>query len=151
MAKALEILSTENELFRIYLFYSCVLVLKVLLMAPLTAIQRFKHKAFANAEDAISEKVKPKTHDNVERVRRAHLNDLENIPVFLVAGLAYILTNPSVWLATMLFRVFTISRMIHTIVYAVYVLPQPARFFAFLGGLLTTIYMAVQALIYFFV
>ncbi|KAB0803344.1 hypothetical protein PPYR_00314 [Photinus pyralis] len=149
MAQALEILSTENELFRVYLFYGCILVLKVVAMAPLTAIQRFKHKAFANPEDAVVAKIKPKTHENVERVRRAHLNDLENIPVFLVASLAYILTNPSIWFTTMLFRIFTISRILHTLVYAVVVIPQPARFLAFFAAQIVTTYMAIQSLIYF--
>mgnify|MGYP003346307220 CR=1 FL=1 len=149
MAKVEGILSVDNELFRTYLFYGCILALKVLVMAPLTAVQRFKHKAFANPEDTVMHKVKPKTQDNVERVRRAHLNDLENIPIFLMVSLAYILTNPAVWFATMLFRVFTLCRILHTVVYAIVVIPQPARALAFFGGLAVTAYMSVQALIYF--
>jgi len=149
MAQVVDILSKENELFRIYLFYSCVLVVKVLAMAGLTASQRFKNKAFANPEDAAMQKVKPKVDPNVERVRRAHLNDLENIPVFLVASFAYILTNPSVLIASILFKFFTAARIVHTVVYAVWVIPQPARALAYFVGLFITIYMAVQGIIHF--
>jgi len=98
-----------------------------LLMAPLTAIQRFTHKAFANPEDCAMQKVKPRVDENVERVRRAHLNDLENIPIFFVASFCYIMTNPDIALATNLIRAFTLARIAHTVVYAIVVVPQPAR------------------------
>ncbi|KAK4884437.1 hypothetical protein RN001_000708 [Aquatica leii] len=149
MEKMAPILSIENELFRIYIFYACVLALKVLIMSPLTAMHRFKNKAFANPEDVVTLKVKPKIHEDVERVRRAHLNDLENIVMFFVASFGYILTNPSVGFATMLFRIFTASRIIHTLVYAVYVIPQPARALACATGYAVTVYMAIQAILHF--
>lgn len=87
---------------------------------------------------------------HVERVRRAHLNDLENIIPFLLAGLMYVLTNPAAGLATMLIRVAAISRIAHSIVYAVVVIPQPARALAFFVTFGITIYMAIQSLFYFF-
>ena len=31
---------------------------------------------------------------DVERVRRAHQNDLENIPIFLILALFYVTTDP---------------------------------------------------------
>ena len=34
-------------------------------------------------------------NDYVDRVRRIQLNDLENLPFFLVAGLLYVMTAPS--------------------------------------------------------
>lgn len=58
---------------------------------------------------------------------RAHRNDLENIPMFLFAGFIYILTNPNAWLAVNLFRTYTFFRIVHTYVYAIHVIPQPAR------------------------
>uniref|UniRef100_A0A182R094 Microsomal glutathione S-transferase 1 n=1 Tax=Anopheles farauti TaxID=69004 RepID=A0A182R094_9DIPT len=135
-----------------YVFWSAVLVAKILLMAPLTAIQRFKNKAFANPEDAsiISKKLKPKLDDiDVERVRRAHLNDLENIFPFFVIGFLYLLTNPAPFLAINLFRAVAVSRILHTLVYAVVVVPQPARFLAFMGAMVPTAYMALQTILYF--
>ncbi|KAF5292814.1 hypothetical protein FQA39_LY13859 [Lamprigera yunnana] len=144
-----EIFSTENELFRTYLFYACVLAIKVLLMAPLTAFHRMKNKAFANPEDGATLKIKPKTHENVERVRRGHQNDLENIIPFLAASFAYILTNPSLAFATMLFRIFTGARILHTIVYTVVVIPQPARALSCAVGYAITVYMALQGILHF--
>jgi glutathione S-transferase len=39
-------LSVDNDVFGAYVFWSAVLVIKMLLMAPLTAMQRFKKKVF---------------------------------------------------------------------------------------------------------
>lgn len=80
---------------------------------------------------------------------RAHLNDLENIPFFIIACFGYILTNPNVFIATNLIRLFVASRIIHTIVYAVIVLPQPARGLSWFLGYGTTIFMALQVILNF--
>lgn len=85
----------------------------------------------------------------VERVRRGHLNDLENVIPFLITGLLYVLTNPAAGLATLLFRIAAISRIAHTIVYAVVVVPQPARAVAFFVQYLINGYMAYHAMMYF--
>lgn len=73
---------------------------------------------------------------------RAHLNDLENILPFFTLGLIYISTGPSVAWAKLLFRIFTGARIMHTIVYAVVVIPQPARALAFFGGMVVNFLMA---------
>lgn len=105
-------------------------------------------QTFANPEDLMSPKLKVKFDDpNVERVRRAHRNDLENIVPFFVIGLLYTLTNPSAFLAINLFRAVGIARIAHTLVYAVVVVPQPARALAFFVALLATVYMALQVVI----
>lgn len=76
---------------------------------------------------------------------RAHLNDLENIPLFFVIGFVYLLTNPSVVVATWLFRLYTAARFTHTYVYAIHVIPQPARGLSWGIGYAITGYMAVQS------
>ena len=48
-----ELLNFDNAVFKAYLFWSAVLVLKMLIMGPLTAIQRFKTKV-----NLIKEKLK---------------------------------------------------------------------------------------------
>ncbi|KAJ8924267.1 hypothetical protein NQ315_007059 [Exocentrus adspersus] len=151
MAQAVvtEGLSIDNPLFRVYAFYCAVLVLKMMFIAVFTGMTRSKTKTFANPEDAAYRQGKVKQDDNVERVRRAHLNDVENIPIFLVVSLVYILTNPSYFLATLLIRAFTLARIIHTVVYAVVVIPQPARALSWSVGFGITGYMALQNLIYF--
>lgn len=77
------------------------------------------------------------------------MNDLESIPAFIITSFAYILTNPEIGFATLLFRAFTAARFIHTFVYAVYVVPQPSRALAFMVGLLVTLYMAVVSICHF--
>ena len=68
-----------------------------------------------NPEDA-REGMEIKKDDDVERVRRAHLNDLENIPPFLIGALMYVMSEPDVTVALWLIRVAVSARIIHTIV-----------------------------------
>jgi len=151
MAQAVtdEMNSIQNPLLRLYFFYVAILSLKMLLMSVLTGLQRFKNNAFANPEDAEPRKLKVKTNEDVERVRRAHLNDLENITVFFIVSYVYLMTNPSITLATTLFRVYTIARIAHTLVYAVVVIPQPARALSWAVGYFITIFMAVKSIMHF--
>lgn len=130
---------------RSYIVYSGILAVKVLGMSALTAMVRHKKKVFANEEDAKATKGLVKYDDpDVERVRRAHLNDLENIPAFWVLGALYLTTGPSTELATTLFRVYAAGRIIHTIVYAVKPLPQPARGIAYGIPYLINLFMGVK-------
>ena len=68
-------------------------------------------------KDADTTKKMVRTDENVERVRRAHQNDLENIPLFMVTGFLYVLANPSVDSAKYHFYGFALSRIFHSIVY----------------------------------
>ncbi|XP_034233309.1 microsomal glutathione S-transferase 1 isoform X2 [Thrips palmi] len=150
MASVMDILNTDNPVFRAYVFYSCVLVLKLLGVVFLIGRQRYAKKIFSNPEDLVDKKSKVVFGDaDVERPRRAHLNDLENIPAFWITGLLYCLTNPSAYLAINLFRAFTFARIAHTFVYAVVPLPQPSRALSFAVGYAITIYMAVSTLLHF--
>lgn len=126
--------------------YSGVLALKVLGVSILTSRARYAKKVFANPEDAKhNPNAKIKFDDpDVERVRRAHLNDLENIPAFWVLGALYLTTSPEAAFATTLFRVYTAGRILHTIVYAVKPLPQPARGIAFGIPFMICIYMGIK-------
>ena len=81
---------------------------------------------------------------------RAHQNDLENILPYLTVGLFYVLTGPPVLLATILFKIATLARIVHTFVYAVYVIPQPARALSFGIQWAITIFMAGASILYFF-
>ena len=74
-------------------------------------------QVFANPEDTTSGGTVAYADSDVERVRRAHQNDLENIPLFLLAAHFYLTTNPSPTLATNLIRAFTCMRFAHSFVY----------------------------------
>ncbi|XP_068141121.1 microsomal glutathione S-transferase 1-like isoform X2 [Drosophila tropicalis] len=133
----------DNPTFCCYLFWSTVLVAKMLLMSLLTALQRFRYKIFPNEEDLFFKNLEVKFDDpHVERVRRAHRNDMENILPYFIMSLIYISTNPSQAIACNLFRVASVARIVHTLVYAVYPVPQPSRILAFATMLCITFYMA---------
>uniref|UniRef100_A0A0K8WBY3 Microsomal glutathione S-transferase 1 n=1 Tax=Bactrocera latifrons TaxID=174628 RepID=A0A0K8WBY3_BACLA len=149
MAKlALELLTLENNVFKAYLFWSAILVLKMLFMSLLTGFTRFRTMTFANPEDLMDKRLKVKfDNPDVERVRRAHRNDLENILPFFIIGFLYVLIDPIPALAINLFRAVGIARIVHTIVYAVVVVPQPSRALAFFVALSATVYMGFQVVI----
>uniref|UniRef100_A0A182LW85 Microsomal glutathione S-transferase 1 n=1 Tax=Anopheles culicifacies TaxID=139723 RepID=A0A182LW85_9DIPT len=142
----------NDEVFRTYIFWVAVLVVKMLAMSLLTGRQRFRKKVFANPEDLPPAKkgATPKFDDpDVERVRRAHRNDLENILPFFTIGLLYMLTNPEPFIAINLFRAVAVARIIHTLVYAVVVIPQPARGLSWGIAYGATAYMAVKTALFF--
>jgi glutathione S-transferase len=56
-------------------------------------------------------------NERVERIRRIQLNDLENLPFFLVAGLLFVLTAPSLLLAQWLLYGYVVSRLLHFAAY----------------------------------
>ncbi|OWF49688.1 microsomal glutathione S-transferase 1-like [Mizuhopecten yessoensis] len=81
----------------------------------------------------------------VERTRRCHQNDIENVVPFVLVGVLYVLTGPDPCWAAFHFRLFTVSRMCHTITY-LFAIPQPARASMFATGWLTVVSMAVSVL-----
>lgn len=107
-------------------------------------------QVFANSEDAATTKKAKVAFDDpdVERVRRAHLNDLENVVPWFLATWIWLGTGPSTWLAGLLIRAFVASRILHTVVYAVVPLPQPSRAIAFFVGFAITGYMAVSTILF---
>lgn len=144
-------LTLDNPAVQAYIVHSAILALKMFGLTVLTIATRiFFRRVFSNPEDAKLFRGVVKYDDvGVERTRRAHLNDLENIPAFWVLGALYLTTGPSVLCATMLFRAFTLTRVIHSIVYAVYPLPQPTRAIAFAIPFLINLYMGAQTALYF--
>merc|ERR1711976_938039 len=89
--KMSDIYSFSNPVFASFAFYGTVVSLKMMAMSGLTAFRRITRGVFANPEDVLNKKDKrPVFNDDVvERVRRNDLNDLENIPVFLLIGFFY--------------------------------------------------------------
>jgi glutathione S-transferase len=56
-------------------------------------------------------------NEDVERIRRIHLNDLENLPFFLFAGFLFVLTAPPLLLAQWLLYGYVTSRLLHFAAY----------------------------------
>ncbi|HPU53650.1 MAG TPA: MAPEG family protein, partial [Burkholderiaceae bacterium] len=85
-------------------------------------------------------------NERVDRIRRIHLNDLENLPFFLVAGLLYVLTRPSLLMAQVLLYGYVASRLLH---FAAYLSAQTHDLRATLWtvGSLILIFMTVRTLL----
>lgn len=141
----------ENAAFAAFVKYGGVLLAKLVAMSPLTAYYRITRKSFASREDAVNiagedkDMVKRLLEKNtdVERVRAAHLNDLENIVPFFMISMLYVATKPDAATASLMFKIFTIARYLYTIVYVGKV-RQPARGLAFFAGAIVNVYMLVK-------
>ncbi|NXY81976.1 MGST1 transferase, partial [Alcedo cyanopectus] len=149
MAKVTNLLS--NEAFQAYATYATIILLKMMLMSLITAYFRITRKAFVNPEDTASfgkgESAKKylRTDPDVERARRGHLNDLENIVPFFGIGLLYALSGPELSTALLHFRIFTGARILHSLAYLI-PLPQPSRGLSWAVGYAVTISMAYKVL-----
>merc|ERR1712241_1458156 len=141
-------MNADPELFKAYAFYAAVVTVKVLMMAFLTARQRFRTGVFISSEDAKQPGTKTGVNEDVERVRRAHQNDIENILPFLILGFLYMFTNPAYSTALLVFRLFVGARILHTIVYLL-VIPQPSRALAFFVNVGVNIFMAYKIIVTF--
>ncbi|XP_057348591.1 microsomal glutathione S-transferase 1 isoform X1 [Manis pentadactyla] len=141
----------QNEVFLAFASYATIVLSKMMFLSFVTGFYRITRKAFANPEDCISfgkgEEAKKylRTDNRVERARRAHLNDLENIVPFLGIGLLYSLSGPDLSTALLHFRLFLGARIYHTIAYLI-PLPQPNRVLAFYTGCGVTLSMAYRLL-----
>ncbi|XP_054568380.1 microsomal glutathione S-transferase 1-like isoform X2 [Eptesicus fuscus] len=116
--------------------------------------QLMENEVFAKPEDCASfgkgENAKKYlwVDDRVEHVGRAHLNDLENIVLFLGIGLLYSLSGPDLSTAILHFRLFVGAWIYRTLSYLL-PLPQPNRalaFFFFFFGYGVTLSMAYRLL-----
>lgn len=141
----------DNEVFMAFSSYATIVLVKMMFMSVATAFQRLTNKVFVNPEDYVTfvkgenTKKSLRTDEKVERVRRAHLNDIENIVPFLGIGLLYSLSGPDLSTALLHFRIFVGARIYHTIAYLT-PLPQPNRALAFFAGFGVTLSMAYRLL-----
>lgn len=137
-------LTFDNEVFSKFAFYSGVVLSKTLLMSAWTARYRIPRRVFMSPEDyQMGGKKVPATFTtdpDVERTRRCHLNDLENVLPFVLVGALYVLTDPDIETATWHFRLFAGFRILHTIAY-MFAVPQPTRLIAFAAGFGVTLSM----------
>ncbi len=117
--------SLQNPVFATYVVAACLMILKAVAMSWLTVVRMMgANGGFRNPEDMKKTPLNPNPNANqtapnesVERIRRIHLNDLENIPFFLVAGLLYVTTQPDLVLAQWLFYGYVASRALHFLAY----------------------------------
>lgn len=131
--------------FAIYVGAAIVLSLNMLGLGNATALSRTKAGEVVNPEDkklnAEASVVFDEGNDATTRYRRAHRNALENVPLFLTTGLILVLVGVSQTVAGILFGVFTVARILHSVCYVKGV--QPFRTVFFAAGMLTQVAVLV--------
>jgi len=147
-------LSYQDPLFATYAIAACLMILKAVAMSWLTVVRMMQIKGgYRSPEDLRQTRLNPSPNpaqlapdERVERIRRIQLNDLENLPFFLVAGLLYVLTAPPLWLAQVLLYGYVISRLVH---FAAYFTAQTHDVRASLWtiGSLILVFMTLRALL----
>ncbi len=118
-------LTLQNPVFGAYAIAAAIMILKLMAQGWITVTRMIRTDAgLLNPEDLLPgpanrnprpDQLTP--NDHVERSRRIHRNDLENIPAFLACGLLYVAINPAPLMAYILFATFTATRLAHTAAY----------------------------------
>lgn len=120
------LLSLENPVFQTYLLTASIMILKLMLQPWMTVYRMMKVNAgFKSPEDLKKTPLNKEPNEKqlevneyVDRSRRLNLNDLENIPGFLVAGFLFVLVNPPLLMAQVALWGFVIARALHFLAYA---------------------------------
>lgn len=133
--------------FQLYALCAAVLGVHMILLALWTGTVRVTKKTWVNPEDARLNKGAHADvdHADVQRVKRAHQNAIENAIPFFVVGFLYVLTGATTLGAQVYFFTFTGARLLHTVFYLWG--RQPFRTMMFAVGVLATLGMAVQVII----
>jgi uncharacterized MAPEG superfamily protein len=134
--------------FVLYAISSLVVVAGMYLLAYLTGKVRMARKAVLNGEDVRvyqGAAVVETEHPDVARVKRAHLNLLENAVPFFVVGLLYALARPPVLVAAGLYVGFVCARFFHALCYLTGL--QPGRAVSWGAGVLMNLLMAVHTVV----
>lgn len=132
---------------QLYALSSAIVILTMYGLGVLTAKKRAEKKVVINPEDVkvnSGAKVSDEEHPEVLRVKRAHLNAMENALPFFVIGFLYALTEPSVLMAKVLFFTFIGVRLFHAAFYVN--AKQPFRTASFAVGAVVNLVMLAQVL-----
>lgn len=148
------LLSTDNPVFVTYMIAAAIMILKIMGQGWMTVYRMLKSDSgLASPEDLqtglINKNPRPEQldlNDYVDRSRRMHRNDLENIPAFLAAGVIFVASGPSLLLANILMYSFVGARLAHALAYASKQTHEVRATFYTIGSVVVII-MAVYALV----
>jgi len=141
-------------LFATYAIAASLMILKAVAMSWLTVVRMMEAKGgYRSPEDLKRTLLNPAPdpsqllpNERVERIRRIQMNDLENLPFFLMAAFLYILTQPSLPLAQGLLYGYVASRLLHFIAYLTGQIHE-VRATLWTVGSLILIFMTVRVLL----
>ena len=150
----MDTISLQNPLFATYAIAATLMILKAVSMSWLTVVRMMKARSgFRSPEDLKKTPLNPAPHagqlapdERVDRIRRIHLNDLENLPFFLAAGFLYVLTQPPLLLAQLLLYGYVASRLLHFLAYLT-ARTHDTRATLWTVGSLILIFMTVRTLL----
>ncbi|MEQ8589649.1 MAG: MAPEG family protein [Roseitalea porphyridii] len=119
------LLTMDNPVFQVYAVAAALAVLKLMLQGWMTVYRMLaSNSGLVSPEDLRKGLINKNPHpdqlepsDYVERSRRMHRNDLENIPAFLAAGLLFTAVNPPLLVAQVLMYGFVLARLAHFLAY----------------------------------
>ena len=139
----------ERPTFQIWLILAVLLTFKMFVNSMYQGYYRVKNRAFVKPEDAacFGKGAAPKAeeHPMVQRAAICWRNDLENIPVFLILGLGFVLAGGSLPWCLAYFGLFFLARLGHTC-FCLYP-RQPHRTLIFSLGALALMGLATHLLI----
>ena len=137
-------MTLNDPVFATYVIAASLMIIKMMGQGWITVARMMKvGGGYVNPEDEepgmINSEPRPGQTDPdeyVERSRRMHRNDTENVPIFLVAGLLFVLTQPPLWLAQLLLYGYVASRFGHFWAYIAARGHDPRAFFFSVGSLI---------------
>jgi glutathione S-transferase len=117
----MSLLTFDNPVFRYYAVAAALMIVKMMSQGWITVFRMIKvNGGFRYPEDAQQSLANPhpgagqlQPNEYVERSRRMHGNDVENVPLFLAAGILYVCTAPSPAIALGIFAAYPLSRFAH--------------------------------------
>lgn len=147
-------LNLNNPVFVTYAISSALLVVKIMGQGWMTVYRMMRvDGGFVSPEDLrktpLNLNPRPEqldTDDYVDRSRRMHRNDLENIPGFWMAGFLMVVVSPPLWLAQCLMYGFVAARVAHALAYATKQTHDVRATFYTIGSLIV-IFMALYVLL----
>ena len=119
-------LNTGNPVFVTYMIAAAIMILKAMGQGWMTVYRMMRSDSGLVSPEDIQVGLFNKNpraeqlalNDYVDRSRRMHRNDLENIPAFLACGLIFVAAGPSLLLANILMYTFVAARLAHAVAYA---------------------------------
>ena len=148
-------MNIKDPVLQTYVIAASLMCLKMMLQAWITVYYMIKvNGGFLHPEDIKKTGFNPQPHPDqlklnphVERFRSIQRNDTESVPLFLVIGFLFTLTNPSPLLTQILMYTYVISRLLHTYALGTAKIHDLRALFWSIGSLII-IGMSIYTLIY---
>jgi glutathione S-transferase len=111
----------DNPVFCVYTIAAALMIAKMMSHSWITVYWMLRMKSGLRLpEDLRKTPLNPDPrpdqldiHPKVDRWRRIHQNEVENVPLFLAVGFLYVATHPALPIASAIFGAYVLSRFVH--------------------------------------